>query len=254
LKIQTSEKKEAPIVTQVKKIVPIEDKREENDQNSPAFPIPVAEMRRRYLRLYSGAVNDVLRMQYQMHSTCLPTEYRPLREDMKLVGQAFTIKGGPDLTTDGEFEMRAEMLEALHEDSIIIWDCTGDTYTAQWGGVMTMAALRAGCRGALVNGIRDTKQILQQDFPVFHKYTSSAGMFGRFRMYYYQKPVLLGDVIVNSGDWVFADVDGAMVIPRSIAYDVLLASEKILVTEDEIKQWVQDGVLPTEVVNRGGYF
>jgi regulator of RNase E activity RraA len=218
------------------------------------YPIALSEMRERYLKLFSGAVNDVLRFNYKMHSTCLPTDFVPLREGMKLAGQAFTIKGGPDLTTDGEFEMRAQMLEDLHEDSVVMWDCSGDHFTAQWGEVMTMAAIKAGCRGALINGIRDTQAILEQDFPIFHKYKSNAGMLGRFRMYHYQKPILMGEVIVNPGDWIFGDIDGVMAIPKKIAYDVLVKAEKILDTEDEIKGWVEDGLKPTEVVAKGGYF
>ncbi len=126
---------------------------------SERYPISISEMRERYLKLFSGAINDVLRFNYKIHSTSLPTSFRPLREEMKIAGQAFTIKGGPDITTDGEFEMRARMLEDLHEDSIVIWDCTGDRVTAQWGEIMTMAATRAKCRGAVVNGIRDTNAI-----------------------------------------------------------------------------------------------
>jgi 4-hydroxy-4-methyl-2-oxoglutarate aldolase len=225
----------------------------ENISNSP-FPISVAEMRERYLKLYTGAVNDVLRFNYKMHSTNLPATFAPLREEMKLAGLAFTVKGGPDLTTEGEFEMRAQMLEALHENSVVMWDCTGDTVTSHWGEVMTMAALNIGCRGAVVNGIRDTQAILDQRFPVFHKYKSNAGMLGRFRMYHYQKPILMGEVIVNPGDWVFGDIDGVISIPQNIAYDVLIAAEKILHKEDEIREMVGSGMKPTEVVRNGGYF
>lgn len=219
-----------------------------------SYPVSIAEMRERYLKLFSGAINDVLRFSYKMHGTCLPSSLRPLREEMKICGQAFTIKGGPDLTSDGEFEMRAQMLEDLPADSVVVWDCTGDTYTAQWGEVMTMAAVRAGCRGAVINGIRDTKAILEQGFPIFHKYMSNAGMLGRFRMYHYQKPILMGDVTVNPGDWIFGDIDGVMAIPAEIAYDVLVKAEAILNKEEEIKGWVNEGLKPTEVVARGGYF
>ncbi len=223
------------------------------DIKSP-FPIPVTEMRARYLQLYTGAINDVLRFDYKIHATSLPSGFAPLREDMKMVGLAFTIKGGPDITTDGEMETRAEMLEALHQDSVVIWDCTGDTVTSQWGEVMTMAALRAGCRGAVVNGIRDTEAILDQKFPVFHKYKSNTGMLGRFRMFHYQKPVLMGEVVVKPGDWIFGDIDGVIAIPQEIAYDVLLAAEKIINRESEIKKMVKSGMSPTEVVRNGGYF
>lgn len=210
-------------------------------------------MRERYLKLYSGAVNDVLRFKYKLN-TSLPTDYAPLRENMKLAGIAFTVKGAPDITTDGEFELRAQMLEALHEDSVVVWDCTGDTVTAQWGEVMTMAAAKLGCRGALINGIRDTEAILEQDFPILHKYPANAGMLGRFRMYHYQKPVMIGEVTINPGDWIFGDIDGALCIPGEIACDVLFAAEEILNTEDGIRKMVQSGMKPTEVVKNGGYF
>ncbi len=225
-----------------------------NTHSNGLYPVSIPEMRERYLKLYTGAVNDVLRFNYKMHASSLPSEYRPLREEMKIAGQAFTVKGAPDITTDGEFELRAKMLEALPEDSVVVWDCTGDKVTSQWGEVMTMAALRAGCRGAIINGIRDTKAILEQGFPVFYQYKSNTGMLGRFRMYYYQKPVLVGEIIVQPGDWIFGDIDGVISVPRSIAYDVLVAAEAIVHKESDIKDMVNSGLKPTEVVARGGYF
>jgi 4-hydroxy-4-methyl-2-oxoglutarate aldolase len=220
----------------------------------PACPLSDDELRQRYLQLFTGAVNDVLRFKYQLRASSLPSDFFPLRDDMKLAGRAFTVKGGPDITTDGEFEMRAQMLESLHENSVVVWDCTGDRVTAQWGEVMTMAALRAGCRGAVVNGIRDTQAILGQEFPVFHQYRCSSGMLGRFRMYHYQKPILMGEIVVRPGDWVFGDIDGVLAFPQEIAYDVLLGAEQIVKKEVDIKEWVRSGLRPTEVVARGGYF
>ncbi|MCE5303399.1 MAG: RraA family protein [Planctomycetaceae bacterium] len=230
------------------------DNGKDNAEWDGHYPVSIAEMRSRYLKLFTGAVNDVLRFKYAIGASSLPAKFRPLRENMMLAGQAFTIKGGPDITTDGEFEMRAQMLEAIHEDSVVVWDCSGDAVTAQWGEVMTMAAMRAGCRGAVVNGIRDTRAILHQEFPIFHDYRTSTGMLGRFRMYYYQKPIVMGEVAVHPGDWIFGDIDGILAIPAKIAYDVLVAAEQIVFKEVEIKHWIQDGVRPTEVVARGGYF
>lgn len=218
-----------------------------------SYPIPVSEMRERYLKLYSGAVNDILRFDYKMHAA-LPSEFAPLERHMKLAGQAFTIKGAPDVTTDGEFELRAQMLEALPVDSVVVWDCTGDRVTAQWGEVMTMAAMRAGCRGALVNGIRDTDSILAQGFPIFNIYRCNVGMLGRFRMYYYQKPIRIGEIVVEPGDWIFGDIDGAIRVPADIAYDVLVKAEKLLDKEEGIRGMVNSGMRPTQVVVNGGYF
>jgi 4-hydroxy-4-methyl-2-oxoglutarate aldolase len=232
----------------------IESNGHNQTKTASIYPISIAEMRERYLKLYTGAVNDVLRFRYSMQASSLPAHFAPLREEMKLAGQAFTIKGGPDITTDGEMETRAEMLEALHQDSVVVWDCTGDTVTSQWGEVMTMAAMRAGCRGAIINGIRDTQAILEQQFPVFYKYKANTGMLGRFRMYHYQKPILMGEVVVQPGDWIFGDIDGVISIPQAIAYDVLLAAEDIVHKEVTIKEMVESGMRPTEVVRNGGYF
>ena len=217
------------------------------------YPVPVSEMRERYLKLYSGAVNDVMRFDYQVNAA-LPASDAPLRENMKLCGQAFTVKGAPDITTDGEFEMRAQMLEALPADSIVMFDCTGDTVTAQWGEVMTMAAMRAGCRGAFINGIRDTEAILELGFPVFHQYRTNVGMLGRFRMFHYQKPIRIGEVVINPGDWIFGDIDGVIRIPAADAYTVLLRAEGILKKEVGIRDMVNSGMKPTKVVEQGGYF
>lgn len=217
------------------------------------YPISIPEMRERYLKLYSGAVNDVMRFDYKVNAA-LPASYMPLRENMKLCGQAFTIKGAPDITTDGEFEMRAKMLEDLPAESIVMFDCTGDTVTAQWGEVMTMAAMRAGCRGAFINGIRDTEAILKLGFPVFHQYRTNVGMLGRFRMFHYQKPVRIGEVVINPGDWIFGDIDGVIRIPAADAYTVLLRAEGILEKEVGIRDMVNSGMKPTKVVENGGYF
>jgi len=215
--------------------------------------IPVPEMRARFLKLFTAAVNDVLRFEHRLNGA-LPSSYRGLRGDDRLCGRAFTVKGGPDITTDGEFEMRAQMLEALGEDDVVVWDCTGDTVTAQWGEVMTMAAIRRGCRGAIVHGVRDVDRVLPQDFPVFHHYTTSTGMLGRFRMHHYRKPVLMGEVVVEPGDWIFGDQDGIVAIPGRIAEPVLLSAEAILNKEKSIKAMVESGMKPTDVVKNGGYF
>ncbi len=217
------------------------------------YPVSIAEMRERYLKLYSGAVNDVMRFNYHINAA-LPSSYAPLRENMKLAGQAFTIKGAPDLTTDGEFENRAKMLEELPENSIVMFDCTGDTVTAQWGEMMSKAAMRAGCRGAFVNGIRDTEAILQLGFPVFHQYRTNVGMLGRFRMFHYQKPILIGEIVINPGDWIFGDIDGVIRIPAADAYTVLQKAEEILNNEVKIRNMVDSGMTPTKIVEQGGYF
>ena len=79
-------------------------------------------------------------------------------------------------------------------------------------------------------------------------------MLGRFRLIGYQMPVVMGNVHVYPGDVVLADIDGAIAIPREIAYEVLLRAEQIRDNEVEIKEMVGSGMKPSEVVANGGYF
>lgn len=218
------------------------------------FPVPEKELCERYEKVSTAMVNDVLREDKLLYQT-LPNNIMPLKDDMKVAGVAFTIKGSKNLLLTDEMEQRAQMLESILPDSVCVWDTSGDNESAQWGEIMTMASKKRGCRGAIVDGgVRDTNKVLEQDFPVFCKFRSSNGMLGRFRMIGYQIPVSIGGVHIYPGDIVMGDIDGCLVIPRKIAYDVLVRAEAIRDNEVEIKKMVSGGMKPTEVVKNGGYF
>ena len=218
------------------------------------FPVSDRELCERYSRVTTPMINDVLRQKSILYQT-LPTSILPLREGMRVCGLAFTIKGSKNLDITDEMEQRAKMLESIPEDSVCVWDTSNDDESAQWGEIMTMAAKRRGCRGAVVDGgVRDTDKVLEQDFPVFCRYRTSNGMMGRFRMIGYQIPIRIGGVDINPGDLICADIDGAIVVPRRMAWEVLLEAEQILRNEIEIKKMVESGTTPSEVVKNGGYF
>jgi regulator of RNase E activity RraA len=228
----------------------------ETDAKEPHDPLGIdpAELCRRYEALFTGAVNDVLREKGLLHQT-LPHGILPLREDMVVAGIAFTVKGCKNRTTAGEMAQRAQMLEAIHADSLVIWDTSGDDESAQWGEVMTQAARRAGCRGAVIDGgVRDTRKVLAQQFPVFCRYRTSNGMLGRFRMVDYQSPIRIGQVDIHPGDVVFGDIDGVLIIPRRLALEVLERAEQVREEEKTYKGWIDNGMSASEVVDRGGYF
>lgn len=216
--------------------------------------IPAEELCRRYETLYTGVVNDVLREMHLLYQA-LPSAIMPLQCDMRVAGVVFTIKGMKSLTVEGEMDQRAAMLEALHDYSVAVWDTGSDDVSAQWGEVMTKAAIRAGCRGAVIDGgVRDTQLVLDQKFPVWCRYRTSNAMLGRFRMIGYQMPIRIGGIDIYPGDVVFADIDGAVIVPRQRAVEVLIRAEAVRKDEQTYKQWIDDGMSATEVVKKGGYF
>lgn len=228
----------------------------QKDRAAAVQPLSVSdeELCRRYEGVFTAAVNDVLREKGLLYQT-LPNEIRPLRDDMKVAGICFTLKGCKNLDLTDEMMQRAQMLEAIGPNTVCVWDTSGDTESAQWGEIMTMAAKKRGCRGAVVDGgVRDTNCVLRQEFPVFCKYRTSNGMLGRFRMVGWQMPISIGGVLIRPGDVIFGDVDGVLVIPREMAVEVLEKAEAIRDNEVGIKQMIQEGAAPTVVVKNGGYF
>lgn len=218
------------------------------------FPISDEELCRRYEDVFVSAVNDVLREEGMISQT-LPNNIMPLREEMKVCGIAFTIKGAPSLDLKDEMEERARMLEQIGPGDLVVWDTSGDTFSAQWGEMMTKVSKKRGCRGAILDGgVRDTAAVLKQNFPVFCKYRTSNGMLGRFRTTAWQVPIMIGDVKIFPGDVVFGDIDGVIVVPRKMAYDVLLRAEAIRDNEKQIDKLISGGMKPSEVVAAGGYF
>ena len=216
--------------------------------------IPLEELCERYEKLYTGAVNDVLR-EMCLPNQGLPTSIMPLRDEMVVCGEAFTVKAVKDPTMGGELEVRADMLDKLRPGHVVIWNANGEDHASHWGGVMTQASIKRGCRGAIVDGgIRDTKDILSQNFPIWYRYRTSNGALSHTKIVGYQVPIFVGDIVIKPGDILLADIDGGLVIPRKIAVAVLERAEQVERNEGEIKEWVAAGLTAEEIHDRGGYF
>lgn len=218
------------------------------------FPIEEKELLKRFEQLYTGAVNDVLR-EFCHLNQALPRHILPLREYHTVAGFAFTVKSSPNVIIQGEMEFRTEMLDEMGEDAFVIWDTGYDEKATLWGGVMTATAKGKKVKAACIDGgIRDTHQIIAADFPVFYKYRISNGSLGRCLITHYQVPVLIGDALIRPGDIILGDIDGVLVVPRDIAYDVLIRAEEIKENEKKIFCWVKEGQTIHEIKEKGGYF
>lgn len=218
------------------------------------FPIPVPELLSRFEQLYTGAISDVLR-EFALLDQALPGHLKPLRPERTVAGLAFTVKSAPNVKITGEMTFRTQMLTELKGDSMVVWDTSNDEKATLWGGVMTATAVGLGVKGAIIDGgIRDTHQILEKDFPVFYKHRIPNGSLGRCLITHYQIPIKIGDVVICPGDVVMGDIDGVVVVPRDIAFDVLVRAEEIKANEKKIFSWVAEGQTLHEITEKGGYF
>jgi regulator of RNase E activity RraA len=218
------------------------------------FPIPNQELLSRFEQLYTGAVNDVLR-EFCLLNQALPNRIIPLREYRTVAGFAFTVKSAPNAKITGEMEFRSQMLDEMHADSFIMWDTSKDEHATLWGGVMTATAKGKKVKAACIDGgIRDTFQILEADFPVFYKYRLSNGSLGRCLITHFQIVLQIDNVTIKPGDIILGDIDGVLVVPRDIAYEVLIRAEEIKENEKKIFSWVNAGESIQTIADRGGYF
>ena len=218
------------------------------------FPISEEELCERFEKLYTGAVNDVLR-EHTLLDQALPVNIIPLFPEKATCGIAYTIRSNPDPTVEGEMDVRARMLDAMPRHCCVVWDAGQEVEASHWGEVMTASAIARGARMAVVNGgIRDTRQVIAQNFPVFYRYRTSNGSLGRTKITGYDVPVRIGKTYIKPGDVIFGDIDGVVVIPRAIAYEVLTRAEEIKKNEREMRSWVHEGFSAVEMINNGGYF
>ena len=111
-------------------------------QRIPDCPlsIPIRELCTRYEKLYTGCINDVLR-EFTLLDQNLPSDIMPLRDEMVVCGEAFTVKSAPNVMIEGEMTFRAQMLDDFKPEGVVVWDTSGDVEASLWGGVMTATAI-----------------------------------------------------------------------------------------------------------------
>ncbi|MFQ6094092.1 MAG: RraA family protein [bacterium] len=213
----------------------------------PKEKISLAEMCKRYKKLYGGSICDVLD-QMKLHNQWLHKDIKPLRYDMVIAGPAVTAKAirrphwenvppGPDL------------MEAIYPHCVLVWDPGNEDLSGHIGGITSNSINARGCQGVVVDGgIRDSYQHLRiPNWGCFCRYTSPLEQGYRTVLVEVEKPIWISGsltyvVQVNPGDFIFGDSDGVIVIPKDIAYEVLIKAEDIAAREREGVEKIRSGI------------
>jgi 4-hydroxy-4-methyl-2-oxoglutarate aldolase len=212
--------------------------------------IALPELRRRYQRLYTGVVADILDSKgVRTHS--LPPSIRPMKDHLKVAGPAFTCLGVQtgDIRND-DTPMLIKMLEAVTAHSVVVLSASGDRSSSHWGEIMTLSAKQRGSTGAVVDGgLRDAPFILKLNFPVFAAFYLPASSISRWELKDFQGVTKVGEVSVHPGDYVFGDMDGVVVVPRALTEEVLIEAGKAVKREGKMRQALRKG-MPLDEVNK----
>jgi regulator of RNase E activity RraA len=204
---------------------------------------------------YTGAISDILDELGYPHQV-LPSRIQSIQPGQTLAGRALTVHGEParGLARDEYFLPFLTMLGAIGPGDVVVIQ-PNDTSIAHFGELSCETAKFRGGRGAVIDGgIRDVDYILQRGFPVFARYQTPQDIVGRWRLLDYNVPITIGDVRIQPGDFVVGDRDGLVIIPQSVAEEVIGKAEEVVHTENAVRKAILDGVHPVEAYEKFGRF
>ena len=215
------------------------------------------DLPRRFARLYTAAVTDVLDELGFLRQT-LPHTIQPLAADMRVAGYAFTARGRPHRGTprdrDETLRRFLKMLGAVPADSVLVL-AANDSVAAHFGELSAEWFRARRVRGAVVDGsTRDATAITRLRFPTFVRYLTPQDSVPRWRVADLGQPVTIGGVRISLGDVVVADRDGVVVVPRRVAHEVLVRCERLVGTENRVRSAVRRGLEPLAAYEKFGSF
>ncbi len=206
-------------------------------------------------KLFCALLSDVMDALGHMHQA-LPPRIRPLDESLVMVGRARTALFADQYhVAEGEnpYELEIKLIDSLQPSEIPVFACGGTGRIAPWGELLSTASKARGAAGALMDGlVRDIRAIRAMEFPVFHGGIGPLDSRGRGKIIALDVPVEVAGVKVATGDLVFGDADGVVVVPRAIEDAVMAAAFEKLKGEHSTLADLQAGMKLGDVFAKFG--
>lgn len=206
----------------------------------------------RLARLDACAISDALD---QLGLPPSVTGLAPRAARGRISGSVITVKlaaGKPPEGTHPRHLCTAAIDMADAGEVIVVEQRTG-IECAGWGGILSNAARGRGVSGVIVEGLaRDVDEAAEIGFPVYARGSTARTARGRIYELATGGTITVGDVAVQTGDWVVADGSGAAFVPADRIEDVLAAAERIALREAAMTKAVLAGH-PVSTVMGGDY-
>jgi 3-hexulose-6-phosphate synthase/6-phospho-3-hexuloisomerase len=193
---------------------------------------------RRVLEMVSAAnLSDAL------HRGGVLEGLKPLFPGIRMVGKALTVRTYP-----GDWAKPVEAIDVAQPGDVLVIDA-GGVGPAIWGELATNSALQRGLNGVVIDGaIRDSGDIAQLGFPAFSRLVMpNAGEprgFGEIGL-----PIRMGNVRVESGDWMVGDDDGVTALPQRLAVEYANRAMDVLEKENRIREEIKGGSTLAQVTD-----
>lgn len=211
--------------------------------------------------LFTAVVGDIMD-KLGFRRQFLPPRIQPLRADMVVIGRAMTVLEADVFEESGSSEnnpLMAQpfglMLEALDDlKANEVYVCAGASPRfALWGELMTTRAIKLGAAGAVVDGyLRDTRGVLAQNFPAFAYGSYAQDQGPRGKVIDFRMPLEIEGVRIETGDIVFGDVDGVLVVPREAEEEIFVKALEKARGEKLVQKAIEDGMSASDAFKHFG--
>ncbi|QXD23254.1 RraA family protein [Opitutia bacterium ISCC 51] len=206
--------------------------------------------------LFTAVVGDVLD-KMGLLKQFLPPSIKPLDHSMVVIGRAMTVleqdlDQQEDESGQNDFGLMFDALDGLQANEVYICSGASPSY-ALWGGLMSTRALKLGAVGAVMNGYsRDTPEIRELEFPTFSMGTYAQDQGPRGRVVDYRSPIDFSGIPVASGDIVYGDLDGVLIIPANAVEEAFASALEKARGEKLVRKALEDGMPAKEAFEEFG--
>jgi 4-hydroxy-4-methyl-2-oxoglutarate aldolase len=206
-------------------------------------------------KLYTAVIADTLDS-LGYHKQVLTPGILPLDPSLKLCGLARVGLYMPiyhDDETVNVYEHEIVLVDSLKEDEVPVLCCHGNQKIAPWGELLSTRSSYLKAAGCLTDGcIRDSDMIQEMKFPVFSKGTNPVDTKFRGKMMMADVPGEIADVRIESGDLVFGDNDGVVIVPSHIISEVASRALEKVNSENTVRDEIKEGNKLKDIFEKHG--
>ena len=209
----------------------------------------------RLAKLYTGVVHDVMRAM-GLRDFTLPHTLHPVTVARTIAGPVFTLRGKVTPKADPHETLLAwtGFLSKAKSGHIVVIEANDDE-VAHMGELSGETLMRKGVPGVVIDGgCRDVEFLIEMGFAVYARYATPRDIVGYWMVDAMDVPIKIGKVAIAPHDYLLADRDGIIVLPRARAAEIVSAAGVAVGTESQIRTAILGGMDPQEAYLKFGKF